>query len=153
MEARAVPIERRRADRRAAPALFSRYTILGGRRRAPRRAADAKGMIVDVHGPVLFLIVTSVAALNVLDAFFTMLFLSHGAIEVNPVVDWILVHGGVWPFLVVKSLGIGLCVGFLTLTKNFLVSRIGLAVVLLGYSALLGWHLTLLAALPEGALV
>lgn len=151
MEARAATIERRRGDRRAAPALISRYTIFGGRRRAPRRSGDARGMIVDVHGPWLFLVVTLVATLNILDAFFTMLFLSHGATEVNPVVDWILVHGGVWPFLIVKSLGIGLCVGFLTLTKNFVVSRIGLGVVLVGYATLLGWHLTLLAALPDSA--
>jgi len=94
---------------------------------------------VDKHGWGLFLVVSSVVALSVLDALFTVLFLSHGAVELNPVVAASL-ERGLWVFLTVKSLGIGTCVTFLTLTKNFRVSRLGLAVVLVGYAALLAWH-------------
>ena len=83
--------------------------------------------------------------MNILDAFYTMLFLSHGGVELNPFVDWVLRTGGVGMFLLVKSVGIGLCVGFLTVTKNFTTSRVGLLIVLVGYLALLGWHWHLLA--------
>jgi hypothetical protein len=39
--------------------------------------------------------------------------------------------------------GIGLCLLFLTLTKNSLFSRLGLAVIFTGYLALIGWHAAL----------
>ena len=53
-------------------------------------------------------------------------------------------------FILFKTLGIGICVAFLTVTKNFKAARIGLAVVLGGYSLLLAWHLLLLATLLFG---
>lgn len=127
--------------------MLSRYTLLGGRRQAMRRQDEARGSFVDSHGTVLFLIVTAVAALNVLDALFTVLFLSYGGREINPLVAASL-DSGIWVFLTLKSVGIGVCVAFLTLTKNFVVSRIGLAVVFVGYSALMGWHLWLYLHLP-----
>lgn len=119
--------------------MFTRYALLGGRREACRRDAEHWGHFVDNHGWALFLVVSSVVLLSVLDAFFTILFLSYGAVEMNPIVAASL-NGGLWVFLTMKSLGIGICVTFLTLTKNFRVSRIGLAVVFLGYSTLLAWH-------------
>jgi hypothetical protein len=140
---------RRRADRRRQPArLISRHTVFGGRRRAARRASERRGYIPDMHGPALFVVVTAVAALNILDAFFTLLFLAHGGRELNPLIDQVL-RLGTWPFFAVKSVGIGVCIGFLTITKNFRLSRIGLGVILVGYSALLCWHLYLLGHLPE----
>ena len=45
--------------------------------------------------------------------------------EVNPLVAASL-DSGMWLFLTVKSVGIGVCVAFLTLTKNFRASRLGL---------------------------
>lgn len=123
--------------------------MFGGRRRRPRRRGEVRGSIPDQHGAWLFLAVGAVALLNILDAFYTVLFLSHGGTEMNPVVDWVLRGYGVWGLVLVKSVGIGFCVGFLTLTKNFIASRVGLGVVLVGYTALLGWHLYLLTLLPH----
>lgn len=128
--------------------MLNRYTFFGGRRRAARREDERWGYIADQHGLVLFLAVVALAVLNIADAFYTMLFLSYGGTELNPFVDWVLRTTGFWGFLVVKTIGIGLCVGFLTLTKNFRASRIGLVIVLVGYFALLGWHLHLLTRLP-----
>ena len=119
--------------------MLSRHTLAGGRRRSGRRQGERWGTFVDSHGNTLFLMVTAVLALNILDALFTVLFLSYGAIEMNPLVAMSL-ESGLGTFLTVKSVGIGICVGFLTLTKNFRVSRVGLAVVLVGYSLLMGWH-------------
>jgi hypothetical protein len=146
----AAVIERRSVpDRRERPTPFlSRYAVLGGRRCTGRRALERDCTFVDQHGPVTFALVAAVVALNFLDAWFTILFLSHGGTEVNPIVAALL-EGGCWPFLLVKSVGIGLCVAVLTLTARFPVARFGLALVGAGYAALLVWHLSLLSVLPE----
>lgn len=102
--------------------------------------------MVDVHGSGLFLTVTMIAVLNFLDAFFTVLYLSFGGKELNPIVQVSLDMGLPW-FIALKSVGIGICLLFLTLTKNSLLSRIGLAIVFFGYLALLGWHGVLYVAL------
>jgi hypothetical protein len=41
------------------------------------------------------------------------------------------------------------CTAFLTITAKFRTARIGLRIVLVGYSLLLGWHLLLLATLLQ----
>ena len=127
--------------------MFSRYAFFGGRRKGSRRGVEQEGQFVDSHGSKLFLIVTVVAALNILDAYFTVLFLTFGGQEINPIVQMSL-DVGIWSFILLKSVGIGLCLMFLTVTKNFRVSRIGLWIVLGGYSALLGWHGYLYTMLP-----
>ena len=137
------------ADRRQRPTpILSSYTWLSGRRRGARRTKEGGAQFVDTYGTGLFLVVTAIATLNILDAFFTILFLSHGGRELNPVVQMSL-DSGVWWFIGLKSLGIGVCLGFLTLTKNFTSSRFGLLIVLLGYVLLLGWHTYLYVRLPE----
>ncbi len=125
--------------------MWSRYALFGGRRRTVRRGEEREGAFVDAHGARLFLMVAAILALNLLDAWFTLLFLSHGGKELNPFVQRILdLAAHPWPFLVFKTVGIGLCCAFLTLTKNFRSARFGLWFVLLAYSALLAWHLYLL---------
>ncbi len=137
---------RRVADRRGQPTrMWSRHSLLGGRRRTVRRAAERDGAFVDVHGPRLLSLVLAIVALNLLDAWFTLLFLSHGGKELNPVVQVVLDLGGhPIPFLLLKTLGIGAACAFLTLTKNFRCARFGLWFVLAGYSVLLVWHYHLL---------
>lgn len=120
--------------------------MFGGRRRTVRRVEEREGSFVDVHGARLFLLVLTIVALNLLDAWFTLLFLSHGGQEMNPFVQRILDLGGhPWPFLIFKTVGIGLCCAFLTLTKNFRPARFGLWFVLGGYTVLLAWHFYLLS--------
>jgi len=137
-------------DRRARPTpMWSRHAIFGGRRRTVRRAEEREGSFVDVHGHRLFLLVSAIVALNLLDAWFTLLFLSHGGRELNPFVQVVLdLDGHPWPFLWFKTFGIGLACAFLALTKNFRPARIGLWFVFGGYSLLLGWHLYLCSWLP-----
>ena len=62
--------------------------------------------------------------------------------SVNPLVAMSL-DSGMWLFLTVKSVGIGVGVAFLTLTKNFRASRLGLGVVFVGYSMLMCRHVYL----------
>lgn len=141
------PLERRGTDRRRGPTpMLSRYSFWGGRRAHVRRLEDDPEVFVDRYGTRLFVAVLSVVLLNLLDAFFTLLFLAHGGQELNPLVDHVLGYGP-QAFILFKTLGIGTCAAFLTITVRFRAARIGLWVVLVGYSLLLCWHLLLLATL------
>lgn len=124
--------------------MFCRYTLLGG-----RRGSDEPNTFSDFHGPSILAMALGIVALNVLDAVFTLLFLTHGGKELNPIVDRVLGFGPL-PFLVLKSLGVGICTGFLVLTRNFRMARIGMVVTLLGYAALLAWHFHLLDLFQAG---
>lgn len=124
--------------------MFSRHALFGGRRRTVRRLEERAGAFVDVHGARLLVLVLAILALNLLDAWFTLLFLSYGGRELNPMVQAVLDLGGhPWPFVALKTFGIGVACAFLILTKHFRSARIGLWCVFAGYSALLGWHLYL----------
>jgi hypothetical protein len=129
--------------RRPTPAL-SRYTFFGGRRRGGRRPGENEASFVDLHGPGLLAVVLGIVALNFLDAWFTMFFLSHGGEELNPIMDAVI-REGTLAFVLLKSLGIGICVAVLTIAKNFRFARVGLGFVLVGYAALFGWHMYLYA--------
>lgn len=150
---RAEPFVPRRTDRRRRPTpMLSRYVVWGGRRRTVRRVEEREGAFVDVHGARLFLVIAAIIALNVLDAWFTLLFLAHGGRELNPFVQVVLDLGShPWPFLLFKTVGIGCACAFLALTKNFRPARIGMAIVFVGYALLLGWHLYLLSWLDSMA--
>src|SRR5262245_20192685 len=102
--------ERRFGDRRHAPTpMLSRYTFHGGRRSAARRAEDDRATFVDLYGGRLFLVALAIIALNLLDAWFTLLFLAQGGHEVNPFVQRVL-NLGPAAFIAFKTLGIGACV-------------------------------------------
>ncbi|MFY9342719.1 MAG: DUF5658 family protein [Planctomycetota bacterium] len=146
--------ERRQGpDRRARPTpMWSRYVLFGGRRRTIRRDHEHEGAFVDVHGPGTLMVVMAVLALNLADAWFTLLFLSHGGREVNPIVQQVLdLDSHPWPFLLLKTLGIGVACTFLTVTRHFRPARVGLWLVLVGYTLLLCWHLWLLQMLERAA--
>ena len=139
--------DRAARDRRQRPTpMFSRYSLWGGNRRGGRRDQEVQNVFVDRYGPRVLTAALVVVALNVLDAFFTLYFLSYGGKEANPVVEQVL-QWGLWPFVILKSLGIGVCVMFLVVAKNFTVARWGMITVILGYGLLLVWHLVLLNVL------
>jgi hypothetical protein len=136
----AVLDRREGADRRSRPtAMLSRYTLLGGRREQGRRRHEQTNVFVDRFGQGVFLVAGLILLLNVLDAFFTLLFLGVGGEEVNPIALFLL-NVGPWAFLATKTVGIGLCTCYLVLVKNFRGVGFGIACVLVAYMALLGWH-------------
>ncbi len=127
-------------DRRKKPTpMLSRFTFFGGRRAAGRREGESENIFVDRFGQTLFLVATLVILLNVLDAFFTLLFLGNGGRELNPIAQFFLDLGPV-AFLLVKTAGIGLCVAYLVLVNRFKGAKIGMGVVFVIYLALLCWH-------------
>ena len=96
-------------DRRSSPTPFlSRYALFGGRRRGGRRDGERRDVFVDLFSEHIFLVAILIVALNMLDAFFTLLLLSHGGEEANPVALWLL-NVGPWAFILAKTIGIGLC--------------------------------------------
>jgi hypothetical protein len=136
--------ESRNLDRRRQPTpMFSRYTLLGGKRRGGRRRGESLNQFVDRHGKALLLVTLLVAAFNLLDGYFTLFYLGEGASEANPVADFLLRQGH-WIFILAKSLGIGLCLAFLCLAKNFRLARAGMALVFLMYFLLSGYHISLM---------
>ena len=115
-----------------------------------RREHEREGAFVDRHGAGVFALIMAVVALNLLDAFFTLFFLSFGGQEMNPFVQSILdLSSHPWPFLLFKTVGIGIACAFLAHTRCFRSARIGLWLVLVGYALLLGWHLILLSWLDR----
>ena len=146
IRARNIEVEERRyiQDRRKRPTpMFCKYTIFGGRRVSPRRKEEIRGSFVDQHGVGLFIILLLVAVFNLIDAYFTLFFLGHGAKEANPIALFLL-NLGPWVFVLAKSLGIGFCLGFLCLAKNFYTARIGIGVVFVLYFLLSIYHIFLL---------
>ncbi len=143
--------ERRRTlDRRKAPTpMFSRYTLFGGRRWGGRRKGEKYGNFVDQHGALLLLVLLLVATFNIVDAYFTLFFLGEGAQEVNPVALYLL-ELGPWVFVLAKSLGIGLCLGFLCLARNFRMAQAGLGLVFAMYFSLTLYHLFLMSTQLPG---
>ena len=106
------------------------------------------GRLLATFGPRALAIALAVVALNLLDAWFTLLFLSHGGTELNPIVQQVLESDWhPWPFVLMKTLGIGLACAFLIMAKYFRPARYGLWFVFVGYSVLLCWHLYLYSQL------
>lgn len=137
-------VERRHpVDRREAPTpRLSRYSLTGGRRKAPRRDGEREGTFVDLYGSRLFLIVIWVAIMNLGDSFFTLVHLQAGGIELNPVAGALLTTGR-GGFVFWKSFLIGLALIVLALHKNFFLARIGLWTAAGTYTLLFIYHLSL----------
>lgn len=96
-------LERRSGeDRRVRHFLLFRGFAWNGRRGRVRRASD-RGRIValDHYSESLFISAIIVICLSLSDAFFTLILISQGASELNPVIDYYLQYGH-HAFLIVK---------------------------------------------------
>jgi len=94
------------------PAL-SRFTLWGRRITFRRNEDRARGGYVDRYGSGLLFILTMVAGLNILDAWFTMMILENGGWEINPVVRSVIeLYGNrfwVWKHAIVSFPLVLLC--------------------------------------------
>ena len=138
---------RRGTDRRRNPTpMLSRFTWLGGRRTGDRRDGQDSAAYVDLYEPWLAGALVAIGALCALDAIFTLLYIQRGGSEANPIMDHVI-GWGPQTFVVVKCgiTNIGLFV--LCLHKNFRHVKKVVGGLLVLYSALLGYHLWLAAAL------
>ncbi|HEB81192.1 MAG TPA: hypothetical protein ENI71_04890 [Chromatiales bacterium] len=142
----AQPARRSGADRRRCGLPPLRYWFYGQRRRARRREDQG---YVDVYDPLVVGVCLATLMLACLDAYFTLLLISGGARELNPLMGVLLSHDpGLFINLKIALTAIGLLI--LILHKNFrLVGRVRvlhLEYALFGFYALLvAYELMLLA--------
>jgi hypothetical protein len=125
---------------------------LNPRRRSGRRATDLQYPIIDWHSSRVLALVVAILGLCVLDGVLTVLLISNGAIEVNPVMALLVPHELGW-FAAVKlsltSLGVVVLVvcSRMRLFRTIPGEALLYAVVLC-YAALVAYELRMLARMP-----
>ncbi len=125
-------------DRRTRPTpMISAYSFLGG-----RRASGDSDTYTDVYGLRAFALMLALNALNVLDSFFTLVYLQRGGSEGNPIADW-LIRQGPTVFVLTKTLVVGVALGVLCLHKNFRRARSAVVVGTVIYVLLTLYHIFL----------
>jgi len=141
-------IEQRRADRRR----FSARTLLGTlflkRRRTIRREEDLLNSYIDWYGPWPLVATLLITLMCCLDAFFTLILISHGAVEINIFMDWLIRHD-IQAFAAVKMAVTSLALIILVMHFNFRVYRVFAVRYLMYalvpmYMGLIGYEITLL---------
>jgi hypothetical protein len=134
--------ERREArlDRRVQrTSMFSRYWLVG-RRRGPRRGSDATQTYVDRYTGYEWGLAVSVVALSLCDLLLTLLYLSLGGEERNPIMATMLDHSQA-TFIGVKSLVSVLGALFLLAHIRFPKVRRSLSGIVVLYILLIVYHL------------
>jgi hypothetical protein len=125
------------------------YGGLRPRRRTGRRAGDRYRPIIDWHGPGLLASSVLVLVLCTVDAFLTLLLITDGAIEANPLMAP-LVQGDIQGFAITKLALTGGGIVTLVAIANFRVFRVvrvGALVhtILFAYLVLVSYELALIA--------
>jgi hypothetical protein len=121
---------------------LSRFSFLGGRRRAARRGEERGGNFVDRYSIRLLALILWVALMNIGDSYFTLVHLQAGGVELNPIAAALLGTGRVG-FVFVKSFLIALALCVLCIHKNFFLARAGLWIAAGSYTLLFAYHLSL----------
>lgn len=132
-------------DRRRFPTpIFSRYTVLGGRRKTVRRAADKKKHVfVDLYSTRLLVAVMSMLLLSCIDAGFTLSLIHKGkVVEANPFMAF-LMNYGVLPFTIAKFTITASALVILCLFKNVNITRISLPIAVKVYIAIVAYEVYL----------
>ena len=88
------------------------------------------------------LLVLLVLIASALDALFTLLHISNGGQEINPIMRLAL-QGGPFLFLGLKIVGTAAGVVFLAIHQNFRLSRIALRCAVVVYAGVLTYHAVL----------
>lgn len=152
------------ADRRSPPDRRRRvlWSVLYGsfnprRRRPSRRLDDSRFQTIDWHGAHLLAVAVSILILNVADALFTLELLSHGAVEVNPIMAALIQGNPSW-FAALKMAMTGLSVLLLVVLGCYRFMRVlkvewMLYGVLIAYLVLIGHELNMLSHLVSPSLL
>jgi len=112
--------QRKIPDRRKNPTKpFSRYTIIGKRRKA-RRAEEDQNYYVDWYETRDFIFILSIVLLCILDAFFTLRIITNGGSEVNPLMINFIARSPV-ACLALKYVVTVICLIIILMHKNFII--------------------------------
>ncbi len=137
-------------DRRQKSQFCIRSLLLGGRRRKIRRYEDRqRSFLVDQYQQSLFGIIVFILFLSVLDAILTLFLISHGAIEVNPIMAFYL-NFGPYTFLSVKyaltSVGVIILLIFRNIFLHSVRIKTGafLYVILAAFIGVISWQIFLI---------
>lgn len=147
-------IERRSgAERRQMSIAAYWHGSLNPRRRAGRRVSDLHYPVIDWHSPRVFALVIAILGLCVLDGVLTVLLMSNGATEANPVMALFVPHD-LGMFAAVKLSLTAVGVGVLAVCSRMRLFRAIpgealLFAIVLGYIALVGYELKLLQLMPD----
>lgn len=130
-------------DRREKPTSFWGALRFGGRRRGFRRDGEGQRGTVDCPMPSVIALVVWVTVCSALDAFFTLLYITNGGREANPVMAFALTYGNV-TFVILK-MGVT-CIGvwLLGVFQHFPMAYTFLKGLVLMYLVIMGLHTMLL---------
>lgn len=128
--------------RRRSTPIFSRWSLLGGRRRGGRRADEQQDVFVDLYSLPLVSLLVFFFFLTVVDSVATLVYLGKGGRELNPVAQWMIDQGAIC-FVMTKGVLSGLCLMFVLLHKNFKAARFAIGLGLAFYFVLGVYHLVL----------
>ena len=136
-------------DRRQGQIRFEKFLLFGGSRKMVRRADDRNRIVlVDRYEPSLFFSVLTILCLSLVDGTLTLLLVSQGAVELNPVMRYYLTLGPK-SFLLVKygitALAVFILVVLHTITsKGYPIWNYLLPVCKLTFGSVIIWELFLL---------
>jgi len=145
-----LPERRSGRDRRGKPRTSLRSLLWGGRREVIRRQEDRQRRVyIDRYQQSQFAVVVLILFLSVTDAILTLLLISHGAVEINPIMAFYLGLGP-YPFMFVKyamtSTGLVVLVVFQRRFLKSLRMSAGafLYVVLAAFLGVVSWEIYLI---------
>jgi hypothetical protein len=142
--------KRRGIDRRTNNKSRLKYLLFNGRRVGSRRRDDSgKAVIFDRYDQNLFLAITTILALSILDALLTLVVIQRGATELNPVMAYFLEHGTP-TFIVAKYVLTSIGVLILLIFKNVFLTKIKIRTlslfpcVIVVFLTVIAWELFLI---------
>ena len=146
------PERRDRLDRRRRVLWSVLYGSFNPRRRNPaRRHGDTRYHSIDWHGAHLLVVSIGILSLSVVDAFLTLVLLSIGAVEANPVMALVL-QGNDALFAALKMGMTGVSVTLMVTLSQYRFMRVvrvelALYAVLALYCGLIGYELWMIRTL------
>ena len=127
------------------PPVFSAYRR---RRSSGRRQAD-RPRYVDIYDAGSWRVATSILLLSMLDAILTGMQIRSGFFhEANPLMNAVLIHGGVHSFVSIKLAMTAMPLAIIILHKEWAVARFAARLCLWAYILLTFYHLYLILQLP-----
>ena len=141
-------------DRRTNNKARFKYLLFNGRRERFRRDEDrGKAFIFDRYNQNLFLAITAILILSIVDAVLTLVVIQRGASELNPVMAYFLEHGSV-TFIVAKYVLTSIGVLILLIFKNVFLTKIKIYThslfpcVIFVFIVVIAWELFLIYSAP-----
>ncbi|TNG02627.1 MAG: hypothetical protein EP297_00940 [Gammaproteobacteria bacterium] len=115
-------IEQRDTDRRKPSINTLMGALFKQRRRLSRRDGDAHNSYVDWYNHWPLVATVLIILMCSIDAFLTLILLSHGAVELNILMDW-LIKEDIQTFAIVKMFVTGVALVVLVMHFNFRVYK------------------------------